>query len=95
MAASSGSGGASSAPPTLGGTELGGERSCLFAAGEDVHPGALGHGDLGGEVGGAAEAVDAQTAAVRQPGAPKGAVADDPGTQQRGGLLVAEDVGSG
>jgi hypothetical protein len=43
-------------------------------------------------VGRAAEAVDPQPARRRQLRPAEGAVADDPGTQQRGGLLVTEVV---
>src|SRR2546430_14747377 len=57
-------------------------------AGEHVDRGALGDGELCGQVRGGAEAVDAEPAAGRQGGAAQRPVADDAGAQQRGDLLV-------
>ena len=63
----------------------------LVAAGHDVHLGAAGERDLGGDVGAAAETVQSETAAGRQVRAQQRAVADDARAQQRGqfGIGVA------
>ena len=94
MAASSGSGGGSS---RVAGRRARRARGPAAApSGDRVSTctvGALGEGDLGGEVGGGAEAVDAETAAGRQLGPAQRPVADDPRAQQRRRLLVAEPVG--
>jgi hypothetical protein len=49
-------------------------------------------GDLGGQMGGAAEAIDAETAARWQIGPAQGPITDDPGAQERCRLLIAEYI---
>ena len=58
-----------------------------------MDPCAPGQGDLGGEVGRAAEAVDAEPPALGEVGAQQRPVADDARAQQRRGLDVVERVG--
>ena len=60
-----------------------------------MHRRALGQRQLGGQVGGGPEAVDAETPTGRQLGAAEGTKADDAGAQQRCRLFVAEAVGKG
>ena len=99
MAASSGSGGGSASPPALVAPRRRASCAGLLRPGEDVDPGPLGQGDLGGDVGGAPEAVDAEPPARRQVGPPERPVADDARAQEGGRLLVGEgrrdDVGEG
>ena len=76
-----------------GRTQLQGQGPGFGAPGHDVDPGPFGHGDLGGEVGRAAEPVDPQSTAGREAGPSEGPVADDAGAEQGGRLLVAERVG--
>jgi hypothetical protein len=52
-------------------------------------------GDLGGEVRRGAEAIDPETATGWQRRPAQGAIADDPGAQQRCRLGIAEDLGEG
>ena len=56
--------------------------------------GAAGQGHLGREVGRAAEPVDAEPASFGKFGPLQGAVADDPGAEQRRHLHVVELSGS-
>ncbi len=63
----------------------------VAGAGEGVELAALVPGDLGHDVGGGAEAPDAEAARVA--GHAQGAVADQAGAEQRGGLGVAVAVG--
>ena len=86
MAASSGSGGASSEPPAHVAPELAGERLRRRVAGtgdgEDVP--ALPAGDLAEDVRRGAEAVEPEARGVAAH--PQGPEADQAGAQQRGGL---------
>src|SRR6478735_6330519 len=61
-------------------------------AGQHVDPHPQVQGDLRGEVGAAAEPVDAEPAAWCDAAAAQRAIADDPGTQQGCGVLVVERV---
>ena len=80
--------------PTDGvGAELAGQGLVVLTAGQDVNAQSLCQRDLGGQVRAAAEAVDAQPATVGNGGTLQGPVADDPGTEQRGGRLVGQAVG--
>ena len=95
MAASRGSGGGSSASPALAAPSSRARRPGLRGPGHHMDSGSFGHGDLGGEVGRTAEAVDPQPTAGRKAGPSEGPVADDAGAEQGGCLLVAEGVGQG
>ena len=75
------------------GTQRAGQLPGRLTPGEHVHLGALGHGDLGREMRGAAEPPYSQRPARRHLGPAQRPVADDPGAQQRGQLGVAEAVG--
>ena len=93
IAASSWSGGSSSAPAAEAAPSSSASRC---ASGDRVSTctvRALGEGDLGDQVRRGAEAVDAQPAARRQRGALEGPVADDAGAQQRSGVHVVHAVG--
>jgi hypothetical protein len=73
--------------------QLPGQLPGLGRTGEDVDAGTLEPGDLGGEMRGATESVDAESPPRGQIRPTKGAVADDPGAEERSHLLVTEDVG--
>jgi hypothetical protein len=83
MAASSGSGGASSALPTEAGAQCEGELPCAFGSGEHMDRCTLPHRDLRDEVGGGTEAVEAQASAGREGRASERPVADDARAEQR------------
>ena len=94
IAPSSGSGGASARPADRVHAELASQRLVVLTSREDVYPETLGQGELGGQVGAAAEAVDPEATAVRHVGALQGAVADDAGAEQGSGRLVGQAVGN-
>lgn len=79
VAASSRSGGRSKGFPTENRSQLQREILCTARTRRDMHDRALVEGDLCSYARGRTEAVDAETAAGRQPGAPQGPVADDAG----------------
>ena len=90
MAASSGSGGASAEPTADAAPSSSASRRASSEPRHDVHRRPLVQGDLRREVCRRAKAVDAEPAARRQRRAAQRPVADDPGAQQRGRLLVGE-----
>lgn len=65
----------------------------IAAEGEDFAVGELGFEDLDGQVGGGAEAEEADGLAVFDLAEPQGAIADDAGTQEGCGVEVVERVG--
>src|SRR5205807_7112131 len=77
------------------GAQLQGESLCcrIVATGEGEHPAPLVAGDLDDDVGGGAEAVEAEP--LRIPGPPQGAVADEPGAEQGRRLQVGTAGGDG
>ncbi len=81
--------------PAVGGSRRGapepeGQGPGRLRAGEHVHRRALVEGDLGGQVRGGAEAVDAEPSPLGQAGPAQGPVADDPGAEQRRGVVVGD-----
>jgi hypothetical protein len=72
--------------------KLEGQASRGLRPGQHMNPGALGDGDLRGEMGRCAEAVNAQAAAHRQLGPMQGPPADDAGAQQGRQLRVRANV---
>ena len=76
-------------------TEVSGQGTVLLAAGEDANIEAHVDGDLYDYVGGAAKAVKAKPATRGDISKAEGAVADDTGTEEGGGLEVGEGVGDG
>ena len=76
-------------------TEVSGQGTVLFAAGEDIDFEAHMDGDLYDYVGGTAEAVEAEPATWWDIGEAESSVAYDTGAEEGGGLEVGEGVGDG
>ena len=76
-------------------TEVSGQGTVLFAAGENVDFEAHVDGDLYDYVGGTAEAVEAEPAVGWNISKAESAIADDTGAEEGGGLEIGEGVGNG
>ena len=74
------------------GAEVARQRLVLLPSGQHVDPQPLREGHLGSQVRTPAEAVQTEAAPGRHVRADQGPIADDPGAEQRRGLLVVDAV---